>query len=158
MEFVKGKTYTLVIISEMMGWSVSKPIIITGAIGGRTTFKAPGKRKEFYLSYTPKDTMIFEGKMPEGLLIDSDAPHKPTSSGLRSRVIRGNACFNFISDNPQDVKEKIEKYNLNKEFSDFGHILVFPLNDEDNPTILYPELAGGHAVVEGYLQKQKEAI
>lgn len=122
-----------------------------GDIDGKPAFKEPKKRNPFYLK-SGKDTIVLEGEPGELSLIrvDTDRP---------IGIVRMNACMNFVTDDPEKLKEFLKEKNLNPDFSQWYRILFFPTNHnaETEPFIPYAEGYTGHAVVDRHLRNQNKA-
>jgi len=133
MEFeIKGK-YTIIGISDFLATTTKAEIEITNKIGDRYTFKQRGKRKEFYLRIN-KDSLVLKG---------FDIPFKVDSE---TGSFCGNACINMLG-TPEQIKEFIDKFNLNPEFdkSVVNSILRCDPEQKDYhqqiEKLVYPELA-----------------
>jgi hypothetical protein len=111
------------------------------------TFKARGKRKEFYLDIEEHATLVFDGwAVP--FISDADAT-RPNGNSFWM-----NACMNLAGD-AQVIKDWVENRNLNEKFCDSSKakILIFPPDGMPKPenfegTILYPDLEAGSAVID----------
>lgn len=122
-------------------------------------YREKGKRKEYYFTIQFGD-LVFNG-WDAPVLIDSEIPGY---SGFQ-----GNACLNLTLDTmklyqkPQPLdetgreflREYIEKNNLNPNFSerDKAAIVVPGASVHDDGTLLYPEIATDHAVVNRVKEK-----
>lgn len=121
---IDGK-YTLVAISEGLAHSIRHEIVITGFNDGcdRFTFKenGRGKRREFFLPGAEKldQQLVFEGHFLP-FVLDSE-----TDSFC------GNAMFNFVTDDPAELRLFIKQYCLNPSPTTFGKCLYSPGNKSD---------------------------
>ncbi len=111
---------------------------IVDQIGERYVIVHRGKRKKYY--YTPNSQeLIFENwDLP--ILVDTE-----------TNIMRGNACYNFITDDADKLKQYIEAKNINNEFKNFAHIIWIAESEmrksEAKENLLYPEIETSHAVI-----------
>lgn len=114
-------------------------IQIVDQIGERYVIVHRGKRKKYY--YRPNsEELIFENwDLP--ILVDTE-----------TNIMRGNACYNFITDDAEKLRQYIESKNINKEFENYAHIIWIHesemRNSEAKENLLYPEIRTDHAVIE----------
>lgn len=143
-EFKVGQKITMYNIDSCLAMTHKKEIIITKSIPSECNYKMKGKRTEFM--FRVKDQAIFEG-CNQPILCDTDDTAPSDASG--SKIMRGNAYYNFIGDK-NVVKDWIEKYQLNQAFEK-ERVLAIQNGEE---VVVYPELYnGGHAVIGNLLQK-----
>lgn len=119
-QFKVPGNYTRLRVSEWMATTDKDEITITGFQDTQKqyTYKHKGSKKEYLFPLTG-DCLLFEGhNLP--LLVDSET----------SRFM-GNACFNFVTDNPEELKEYIQKYCLNPDPCTFAKIMVTPAMNRD---------------------------
>lgn len=138
-----GKRYTVVHIGEALAMTIRHEITITDTEDEKYVYKEKGKRKEYYIN--PRNTFIFAGwGLP--LRVDTDDEVR--------RIVRGNACFNFVGD-AEVVRDYIDTKNLNPGARKEIALIVNPKKD-DGEELLYPELAAksGHAVIQRIVKKQ----
>ncbi len=107
--------YTMIFISESLATTTKDEIIITGLDEKRQRyiFKRRGSRKEYYLPPTEQlqERLFFEGhNLP--LMVDTE-----------TNRFSGNACFNFVTDYPQILREFIKTKCLNPSPVTFEKIL-----------------------------------
>ena len=155
--FKEGEKLTLVEISSGMAMCYRYEIIVTQIKDENTIiFKHRGKRKEYIFTferkaYTYAPIKIYSGGVFQGhnvqFLLDTDkhAPRKNTGTGLTSRQMRGNACYNFLG-KVEEVKNTIETLQLNPFFEKDK---VLAIDEQGEEHLVYSELyKGGHAVID----------
>lgn len=126
--------YTIVCISEMLAITQRMEITITGYDNQkqRYTYKPKSKRKEYYLypAYRLEEHLIFEG---HGLpfVLDSEENDR----------FLGNACFNFLTDNPADLREFLKKNCLTPLEGKQEKILYTTGKGSEDYHPLFPEKA-----------------
>ena len=93
------------------------------------------------------------------ILLDGwDLPVKADTDG---NTFMGNACFNFVAETPEIVRELIEKATIPASYQAKAKSLFHPkgkASDLFNPPqgeLLYPELETGHSVI-GRIRARKE--
>jgi hypothetical protein len=130
---IDGK-YTLVFIWRM-AITIRNEIVVTNIEEApqRYKFKNRGKMEVFLLPAEDdlQKHLIFEGH---------DLPFTVDSEADR---VSGNALFNFVTDEPDDLKLLIKKYCLNPSLSLFARIFYagFDRDSEEEPVSfpLFPE-------------------
>ena len=104
----------------------------------KVIIKMRGKRKLYSLKLT-NEHLVFDGWDLSILKVDTE-----------TNVMRGNACYNFITTKHRELKEFIEGKNLNESFNKKGQILwIHPEHNgaEEVENVLYPEIETEHAVI-----------
>ena len=126
-----------------MTWKREITISYVGHPSEKMRYKERGKRKEFYL--LTRDFAIFHG-WDQPILCDTDDKAPADASG--SKVMRGNACFNFIG-SKDAVKSWIDNHQINPNFKKSNVIAI----DNGVEIVIYPELnTGNHAVISRMLE------
>jgi len=113
--------YTWITISDWLAITERNEITITGfqQKEQQYTFRKKGSKKEYRFPLTDWKCLLFEGhNLP--LLIDSE-----TNSYM------GNACFNFITDKPEELKQFISMNCINPDAETFTHIMFTPALNRD---------------------------
>ncbi|MBT2561328.1 hypothetical protein J7E50_10840 [Pedobacter sp. ISL-68] len=126
MEFKTGSRYTIIKISEWLATTEKDEIIISGFLPSRQQyyFKHKRSKKEWLLPKEDLKWLVFEGhNLP--LRLDSE-----------TNRYMGNACINFVSDNPEELRGYIEKHCINTDRSLFSKIYITP--EKDRETIINP--------------------
>lgn len=114
---------------------------ITGFSNNRPTFKAKGKRKQYYLPTLTESTLIFEGW---DLPIKTDSDVSKQDGIFTSSITRGNACLNLTG--PKDLIEYyVLKKNLNDAFTRLDEVIWI---DGEREVPVFPTVQTNHAVVE----------
>ena len=139
----KPKTRLTLISFNGIAMSVKTEIQVGEDYHETNTFKERGKRKMFKLRIDTSD-LVFEGW---------DLPIKLDTE---TNICRGNACYNFVTNEPEKLKEFINTKNLNDEFKNHAHILWIDKNDVEN--LLFPELETGHAVIQKLKSKSNASL
>ena len=138
---LKPKTRLTLVSLNGIAMSVKAEIEVGEDYHETSTFKARGKRKIYKLRIDKGD-LVFEGW---------DLPIKLDTE---TNTCRGNACYNFVTNEPEKLKEFIKTKNLNDEFYNYAHILWI---DGEEENLLYPELNSHHAVIERIRNKKSNA-
>jgi hypothetical protein len=138
---------------------------ITGVINGdKVEFKIEGKRKVL-VHEIGDSTIILPGW--DTLYVDSDGDkfngnaclNISARTGMAMQGIGGLGKKEPILHSPEAIKLIINNRNLNPKLNK-GLILYWTPEglDKDEPVVLYPELAEklGHAVIDGYLDKEND--
>lgn len=140
---LKPKTRLTLVTFNGIAMSVKTEIEVGEDYHETSTFKERGKRKLFKLRIDTSD-LVFEGW---------DLPIKLDTE---TNICRGNACYNFVTNEPEKLKEFIKTKNLNDEFKKHAHIIWIDNNNNEN--LLFPELETSHAVVNKLKSKKNESL
>ncbi len=150
MKYEIGNKYTVIGVGSMLAMTSKTEFKVKDLQedGSPIFTLAPRGRK---LKLLPSDwkteCLIFNGWDIE-LKIDADS--EGTKDGVfTSKLMLGNACFNFMG-SADFVKNYIEKYNLNTNFSKWESILAhgdLVTDKDEDATPVYPEVPTTHAVV-----------
>jgi hypothetical protein len=118
----------------------------------------PPRKRTFFAQKIDKGSMIFKGKTP--FCADTSDRIEPISrgTGFTSKVYHGNACLNLVDLNEPASVEAMRKYidekQINPIFTEKDRIVYWTtenMQDEnDNCTVLYPELESDNAVIRRY--------
>lgn len=124
----KGASYTFIALNGFAATSKTE-LIITGFDESRRryTFKMKGKRKEFYLAGDLSEQMIFEGH---------DLPMKVDTE---TNKWAGNACFNFVTDTPDELRPFLKSKNINPLFKNWGSVTFLKVDHDFEYQMLFPE-------------------
>ena len=160
--FKTGEKYTLFKIDSMMAMTHKSEIIIKDIDPeGNPIFSEKGKRKKYRLrlkskAYAsapekPLKSAIFAG-WDQPFTCDTDSKMGTMrESGILSRTMRGNACYNFIGTQEQ-IRIWIDKGQINPHFDKTAVLSIE--NNEGDGDVVYPDLyKGGHAVIDRQLAK-----
>jgi hypothetical protein len=160
--FTEGQKLTIIAISEMMAHTTRSEIKLVSVlpepervgyqnaklrVGG---FVNKGKRKPYYLDLRA-DTLVFEGwDLP--IIVDSELPAKPSTSGMMVSGFSGNACFNLCGD-PAVIRDFVDNRNLNPIFNPNERAKIIHAGSlaEHLPgegELLYPDIEIRHAVID----------
>ncbi len=138
-----GKTYWMYMVSSGMASTCKYRITIKDIEEKESyaqyknllsiTFREKGKRKDTEI-YLKKSMLFLETEIP--LAIDSDYNN-----------FSMNACMNFVTDNPEELRQFILDKNRYK-FSNLG-IITYGLENSFNLRVLFKDKADlSHAVIE----------
>lgn len=100
------------------------------------TENRPNVKKKFVmpnLEHTENDRLTFTAPVP----FQIEGERTTVENGMTIRRLSGDTLFKFYG-TPKEIKEFIEQNNLNKNFTRWDSIMA--LDDEDNPTPVYPEV------------------
>lgn len=113
--------YTWITISDWLAITERDEITITGFLQKEQqyTYRYKGSKKEYIFPLLDWKCLLFEGhNLP--LLIDSE-----------TNRYMGNACFNFITDKPKELKQFIAVDCINPDPETFADIMVTPALNRD---------------------------
>jgi hypothetical protein len=117
--FETGAKITVVLINGL-GCTMRREIIIAGQNEhGDYLYKFPHRRAIHRLQ---QPYLAFEGHQLRDFKLDSE-----------TNIFLGNACYNFVTDEPEDLKAFLEEKNLNKEFNDWDNILFEYAGNRQRP-------------------------
>lgn len=136
-----GQEYKIFDISDFMACTTTRLIKICGFDQERYIFSEKGKRKKYYLNIK-EDTIIIPGNHAEDLKADSE-----TSSFC------GNALLNLLG-TEQEIKQKIEAYNLNPFLKKGCICAVDRINHKEVMVYLEDAKQLHHGVIERIIAKQ----
>ena len=137
--FKIGQKLTLVTINSM-ALTIKSEIELIDYNGLFFVFKYK-KKGERYLLKLGKTDLVFEGW------------NLPIIADTETNYYRGNACLNFLSESPEQLRGYIEKNNLNPYFCRKGIVIYIDANNEEH--LLYPEEVEQHAVIQRMKEKMK---
>ncbi len=101
----KGKL-TIISVSSVLQITVKHEIKLTRVVDGRQAYKVRNRGKEYFLDITP-DVLVFDGwSIPFSICGDV-----------------ANGKLNFTTDKPGDLRQFIDKKNLNANFCWFENVL-----------------------------------
>mgnify|MGYP000555965748 CR=1 FL=1 len=110
-----GKAYTMLRIDSFLAMCHKSSIVITRQQGERFIYKEKGKRKEFYAPDPAKNdnsVMYFDCPATD-FKVDTDG----------GGIMRGNACFNFTSPSPEQLRELISAHCINPNDEMLAHCM-----------------------------------
>jgi len=141
MKYTMGTRLTLIEISPWMAMTTKREIEITGELGGKTTFKPRGKRKQYYLPTFAESSLVFEGwDLP--IKIDSEVEKMGTY--FMTATSRDNACLNLVGP-IETIREYVQTRNLNEKFARFDVVIQI---DGEKEIPVFLNCPTQHAVVE----------
>ena len=120
--------YTVINIPDWIPITQKEEIIIVrySDLNQRYIYRCKGQKKEFLLPFDAYEWLFFEGH---------DLPLKLDSETYRYLA---NAAFNFVSDNPVQLKQYILNNCINPDPNLLKKILVTPEREEDDYWEDYP--------------------
>ncbi len=146
LELKEGEKITMFAISPFTALTIRTEARFLGLDEkGRIIFRERNKRKDSILYENLEKIIIFRGW---DLLIKCDTDIKEGSC-----VWRGNACFNFLGEK-EEVREWIEKKNINKYFEEKGKVLsTDPTTQKES--IVFGEIPTNSVVIKRIKEKEE---
>ena len=157
--FKVGEKYTIFVINSMAICSKDQIHVRGIDAEGNPIFTRGTGRKRFMLklwsrSYQSAPLKPFDGAVFKGW----DIPITCDSDLYRSgRIMRGNACFNFVGESKEIVAKFIIQNQLNPWFEIWRSLYVGNMMDIDvEEKVIFPDLyPGSHAVIDRILAKKE---
>lgn len=137
--FQKGNKFTIIWISDSWGATVFAEIVTVGRgfNGGniKPAFKLKGKRKEVGWSVNNSEIMIFRGHdLP---IKDPADVHKSVDGVFVTRTMRMNSMFNVAGLTIEEMRDYIEKNQINPFFIRKDHILF--VSSDNKEILVFPD-------------------
>jgi len=148
--FEPGKKYTTYRIDELLAMTHAMEFMVVSVGDSCITYRERGKRKERRLLLAPVPYQNarpkpFSGAVFEGwgqpIICDTDKA-APVVRG--SKVMRGNALYNFIG-SPDQVRQWIDKGQINPNFPKQHAVAI---TSDGTEHVVYPEIETSHAVIQ----------